>query len=192
MHNTIEGHAILTGSDLPIFDAQFALNQFSGNQPLLLKILEKFIQQNQHFESLLRSHCEQEDIKAAKHEVHTIKGVSGNLGLNALHQASKEFEEKLANQVNKDSLQAFLNVFTQTLSIVQNYSAEYGVEVVSEVAAKADDKAELITALKRSEFISESKMNSYLQSIELSSEKSGALKQAIDNLDYVSAIKLLE
>jgi len=44
--NDIEGNTILSGSNLSIFDAQFTVSQFNGNQSLLLQILEKFIQQD--------------------------------------------------------------------------------------------------------------------------------------------------
>jgi HPt (histidine-containing phosphotransfer) domain-containing protein len=182
----------LTGSDLIIFDAQFALNQFSGNQSLLLKILEKFVQQYQHFETLLVEHLQQKDLHAAKQEVHTIKGVSGNLGMKALHHACKEFEENLTHKATEHSLEEFLKTFKQTLTLVQNYSTESGAEIIPEVPPQEDANAELIAALKRSEFISDSKMQSYGKSLNLPSEKLDELKHAIDNLDYVSAIKLLE
>jgi len=182
----------LSTSDLNLFDAQFALNQFSGNQSLLIKILEKFIQQNQHFDTLLTEYVQQNNFDSAKQEVHTMKGVSGNLGMQALHQGCKKLEENLAHQTSEHALNEFLEIFKQTLSLIQNYSTENGVEVHSEVALKKDDKAALIAALKRNEFISESKMHNYEQALDLSSEKLHELKQAIDNLDYVSAIKLLE
>tara|TARA_R110002167_G_scaffold74719_3_gene208945 strand:+ start:3436 stop:4053 length:618 start_codon:yes stop_codon:yes gene_type:complete len=194
LFNTLshQRNAILPSSDLNIFDTQFALNQFSGNQSLLVQILEKFSQQYQHFDTSLTEHLQQENINSAKQEIHTIKGVSGNLGMQALHHACKEFEENLAQQTTENALKEFLNVFRQTLALVQNFSTENGVNASPEVAPQQDDKAALIAALKRSEFISESKMQSYGQSLNLSPEKLNELKLAIDNLDYVCAIQLLE
>lgn len=182
----------MSGSDLSIFDVQFATNQFSGNQLLLVKILKKFIQQYLHFDALLAEHLEQEDLTAFKLQIHTIKGVCGNLGMKALHQASKELEVKLEDQFNEHTLEDFLKVFKQTLSLVQNYSAENGSEENPHVTPPQDDKKALIAALKGHEFISEDKMQSYSQSLDLTSEKLNELKQAIENLDYAIAIKLLE
>jgi len=182
----------LSGSVLNIFDAQFATNQFSGNQLLLLKILEKFIQQYEHFDTLLIEHLQQKNLNALKQDIHTIKGVSGNLGMQALHQACKELEVNMAKQTTEHTLQEFLQVFRQTLTLVQNYSTENAVKTSPEVAPQQDDKVALIAALKRSEFISESKMQSYGSSLNLSSEKLGELNQAIDDLDYAKAIQLLE
>ena len=182
----------MSGSLLDIFDAQFATNQFSGNQLLLLKILEKFIQQYEHFDTLLIEHLQQKKLSAVKQDVHTIKGVSGNLGMRALHHACKELEVNMAKQATEHTLEEFLQVFRQTLTLVQNYSTENAVKISPEVAPQQDEKAALIAALKRNEFISESKMQSYGPSLNLSSEKLGELNQAINDLDYAKAIQLLE
>jgi HPt (histidine-containing phosphotransfer) domain-containing protein len=182
----------LSGSALNIFDTQFAINQFSGNQSLLAKILEKFIQQYQNFDTLLIEHLQQNDFHAAKQQVHTIKGVSGNLGMKALHNACKEFEINLAEQTTEHTLEKFLKVFKQTLSAVQNHSVNTDVEESLDLVPKKNDKTALISALKRNEFISKSKMQNYSQSLYFSSEKLGELKQAIDDLDYTRAIALLE
>ncbi|MBU3003336.1 Hpt domain-containing protein [Paraglaciecola arctica] len=182
----------MTGSDTDIFDTQFAMNQFSGNQSLLVKILDKFIKQYQHFDTLLKDSIHQQDYSAAKLEVHTVKGVSGNIGLKALHIACKEFEGDLANQTTEHSLDKFLNVLEQTLTLVKNYSAENNGEATADVEPEQDDKAILIAALKRSEFISDSKMKNFGPSLNLSAEKLEELKLAIDNLDYDRALQLLE
>ena len=182
----------MSGSDQNFFDVQFATNQFSGNQLLLLQILKKFIQQYEHFDSVLEGHLQQQDINAAKQDVHTIKGVSGNLGMKTLHQACKELEVDLANPITDYTLEAFSKVFKQTITVVENYSTENDVEESPTEAIQLDDKAELLAALKRNEFISDSKMQDYSQSLGFPSEKLDKLKQAIDNLDYASAIELLE
>ncbi|MFT5840122.1 MAG: HPt (histidine-containing phosphotransfer) domain-containing protein [Flavobacteriales bacterium] len=182
----------MPGSNLDIFDAQFAVNQFSGNQSLLVQILGKFIQQYENFDTLLTEHLKQEDFNAIKQQVHTIKGVGGNLGMKALYLECKNFEVSLAGREKKHTLDEFLLIFTQTLIAVKRYSAENSIQEIPEVDAQQDDKTALIAVLKRNEFISESKIQSYSQSLDLSSGELNALKQAIDNLDYAVAIQLLE
>jgi HPt (histidine-containing phosphotransfer) domain-containing protein len=182
----------LSGFDLSIFDAQFAKNQFSGDQSLLVKILEKFIQQYQHFDTFLIERVQQKDSQLVDLQVHTLKGVSGNLGMKALHSACKELELYLANQVTEYTVEEFLQIFKQTLSLVQNYSAENGIQASPEATPEQYDKITLIAALKSHEFISDSKLQNYSQSLDLSPEKLIKLKQAIDNLDYAIAIVLLE
>ena len=181
----------MSGPILSIFDAKFAINQFSGNQSLLVKILGTFIQQYQQFDILITQQLEQ-DFRAAKQQVHTIKGVSGNLGMKALHNACKQLEMSFYNQTSDYTLEEFLQVFRQTLTLVQNYSAENGSEETSYAVSQEIEKTQLIAALKRNEFISESKIQTYTQSLNLSCEKLNRLKQAIHNLDYSIAIELLE
>lgn len=182
----------MSGSDVSIFDAQFAIKQFSGNESLLVQILEKFIQQYQHFDTLISEQLQQEGLQAARQQLHTIKGVSGNLGMKALYQACKDLEGNLAHQETETNLEEFLQVFKQTLTLIQDFSAKNSIKESPEATPQHDDKSELIAALKRNEFISESKIQSYGQSLDLSSEKLDELKQAIDNLDYLTAIALLE
>jgi HPt (histidine-containing phosphotransfer) domain-containing protein len=182
----------VSGSNLSIFDAEFAINQFSGNQSLLVKILEKFTQQYLHFDTLITEHLQKNDLKEAKLQVHTIKGVSGNLGMKALHHACKELEANLATPITGNALEEFLQVFKQTLTLVQNYSAQGDIEKNPEASPQQEGKTALIAALKRSEFISENQMQSYTQSLDLSPEELNKLKQAIDDLDYANAILLLE
>lgn len=182
----------MSGSELSIFDTQFALNQFSGNQSLLVQILNKFIQQYQNFDTLIAQQLQQNSLPDIKQQVHTIKGVSGNLGMKALYQGCKELEEKLAHQPTEHTLEEFLLVFEKTLTVIQNYSAENCIEEVPKTATQQDEKTALIAVLKRNEFISESKMQNYAQSLYLSSQQLNKLKQAIDNLDYATAIDILE
>jgi HPt (histidine-containing phosphotransfer) domain-containing protein len=182
----------LSSSDVSIFDTQFAINQFSGNETLLVKILDNFIQQYQHFDMLLTEHLQQQDLNTANQQIHTLKGVSGNLGMKALYQACKDFEVNLANQETANTLDDFLQVFKQTLSVIKSFSAEKGIQENPEAVPQQYDRAALIAALKRNEFISESKIHNYGKSIGWSSEKLQEIKLAIDNLDYNSAIALLE
>ena len=182
----------MSGPILSIFDAKFAINQFSGNQSLLVKILGKFIQQYQAFDILIAEHLQQQDFEAAKQQVHTVKGVSGNLGMKALHDSCKRLEMNWANQTTEYTLEEFLQIFKQTLTSVQNYLAENGTEETFEAIPQQIEKMQLIEALRRNEFISESKIHSYTQALNLSSEKLSELKQAIQNLDYPVAIELLE
>ncbi len=186
-----KGIAILSGPILSIFDVKFAINQFSGNQPLLVKILGKFIQQYQQFDIVIAEQLQQ-DFQAAKQQVHTVKGISGNLGMMALHNACRQLEVSFASQTTEYALEDFLQVFKQTLTSVQNYSAENSVEETSDLAPQQVEKIRLIAALKRNEFISESKIRTYTQALNLSSGKLDELKRAIHNLDYPVAIELLE
>ncbi|MFT6899669.1 MAG: HPt (histidine-containing phosphotransfer) domain-containing protein [Paraglaciecola sp.] len=179
-----------------IFDAQFALQQFSGNQPLLLKMLKKFTEQYASFEPVLRNHLAELDVDVVKQEIHTIKGVSGNLGMNALHQASREFEIELKNQPAESADPTrFLHVISTTLASITEYdAANQQQEPVIAQQAKVchQTRQDFLTALKRNEFLSATKVDDFINACGLTPQQQQVLRSAIDDLDYQTAINLLE
>ena len=79
------------------FDRSFALAQFSGDNTLLQVMLEKFAQ-------LCDSHIQQLQVSTLANGlerlVHSIKGVSGNLGFNRLSNVAQQFESRLKETQN--------------------------------------------------------------------------------------------
>jgi HPt (histidine-containing phosphotransfer) domain-containing protein len=185
----------LNNQDLTIFDVDFALNQFSGNQALLIKILEKFTSQNENFRQELQTSLEQTELEAAKRQVHTLKGVTGNLGMKALHHACKDTEDKLEQLHNIEALSDFFQLFDATIIAAQNYGVaeEPKIEQVTPSPASAirSDKEKLIEALQRNEFLSDAKLDQYINAIQLSAEDSEKLKKHIDDFNYANAIAIL-
>ena len=179
-------------TNFALFDAEFATKQFSGNHALLTQILGKFITQHQDFDTVLTQLIQQGDMELSAHHVHTLKGVSGNLGMTALYNACKTFEEHLVSQVSEDNLEDLVTVFRQTLTAVKNFSAPDAQQVSGNDSLPKTEKTTLIAALRSNEFISDSKMQGYLQSMSLDNETQAQLLQAINDLDYPKAIQLLE
>ncbi|MFQ3221206.1 MAG: HPt (histidine-containing phosphotransfer) domain-containing protein [Paraglaciecola sp.] len=179
-----------------IFDAEFALQQFSGNQPLLLKMLKKFTEQYAQFEPVLRNHLDGTDMDVIKQQIHTLKGVSGNLGMNALHQASREFETELKNQpAQLANPTNYLHVISKTLASITEYDAanqqqESTVAKQEEVCPQT--RQNLLMALKRNEFLSPTKLDDFIDNCGLTDQQQQVLRGAIDDLDYQTAINLLE
>jgi HPt (histidine-containing phosphotransfer) domain-containing protein len=182
----------LAETDFAIFDVEFATRQFSGNHALLTQILGKFITQHQDFGTVLTQLIQQGDLETSAHHVHTLKGVSGNLGMTALYNACKTFEVYLDSEVSQEDLKELVTVFSQTLTAVKNFSAPDTQQVSVNDGLPKTEKAALIAALKGNEFISDGKMQNYLQSMSLDNETQVQLIQAVNDLDYPKAIQLLE
>lgn len=177
------------------FDAEFALQQFSGNQPLLLKMLKKFTEQYAAFEPVLRNHLSESDVDAVKQEIHTLKGVSGNLGMNALHQASGNFETALKNQTSEPvDPTSYLYVISSTLASIAQYGAanQQQEPMVKQGDLCPQTRQNLLTALKRNEFLSATKLDDLVNGCGLTLQQQQVLRDAIDDLDYQTAINLLE
>lgn len=180
-----------------IFDAQFALQQFSGNQPLLLKMLQKFTEQYAGIEQQLRAFLDASDLDSVKQQIHTIKGVSGNLGMNALHQASREFERDIKEQAEQASANHYLRVVKQTFAAVDEYVAANQPETPAQTTGRpasfcSQTKQDLLALLKRNEFITGDKLDNLIGGCALEQRQQVTLRRAIDDLDYATAISLLE
>ncbi|MGO2129715.1 MAG: ATP-binding protein [Pseudoalteromonas prydzensis] len=98
------------------FDRSFMLAQFSGDNALLQVMLDKFAQ-------LCASHMQQLQVSTKindlKRLVHTIKGVSGNLGFNRLCAVAQQLEGKLRESQDVEQLE--LNQLLFELAQVKRY-----------------------------------------------------------------------
>ncbi|WKD25065.1 ATP-binding protein [Pseudoalteromonas sp. KG3] len=100
----------------PFFDRTFALSQFSDDNTLLQVMLEKFAQ-------LCDSHLQQLHVSTLENGlerlVHSIKGVSGNLGFNRLCAAAQQLESRLRKSQHVE--QSYLTQLVFELAQVNRY-----------------------------------------------------------------------
>jgi len=80
---------------LPGVDVATALNRVMGNGALLRKIMVDFRDGNRDAVRQIRQAVERHDLGRARRLVHTIKGLSGNLGAEAVFATAKELEAVL-------------------------------------------------------------------------------------------------
>ena len=112
----------LANEEQSTFDVEFALNQFSGNRALLVKMLDRFCEQYASFTKKLLSYASTSDDTLAKQDVHGLKGVSGNLGMKALHQSCREFEDVLRqHKISAADNSSLINALNVTLQQVRQY-----------------------------------------------------------------------
>lgn len=78
------------------FDVKGTLNRFMNNETLYLKFLRKFLEDNNY--QLLVENYMSNNFEEMFKAVHTLKGVSGNLGLTDLYNKSSEMTNLLRNQ----------------------------------------------------------------------------------------------
>ena len=186
--------------NLQTFDAEFALSQFSGNQELLEKILIKFVEQNHNFAEQLNLSLQNQDMETAKRLVHTLKGVSGNLGMRALHQASKELEQSIGSSINPDELHNFYQLVENAIIIAKNHGVtpptnsgqSTQLSSVTASASQQSSRDTLILALEREEFLSDDKLNKLINELGLEQASKDQLLELIDSFDYLGAIAMLK
>ncbi|RHP30048.1 Hpt domain-containing protein [Lachnotalea sp. AF33-28] len=85
------------------FDEAAVLNRFSGNRGLMERFIRKF-PQDKTFEQL-RSAVEEKNSEMMLVESHTLKGISANLGFNALYEACS----RMVSHLRGEEVEAALN-----------------------------------------------------------------------------------
>ncbi|MFA7326818.1 MAG: response regulator [Candidatus Kapaibacterium sp.] len=117
IHNELEG-----------IDLKQGLSVVVGNEKLYVKLLTKFNQNYQNFIPQFIKTCEG-DIKEGKRELHTLKGVSGNIGAIELFNLSSKYENLLDDGFipNNENMNEFkielMKVLNSTSIFVENRSS---------------------------------------------------------------------
>lgn len=183
-----------------LFDAEFGLNQLSGNRELLIKMLDRFSSDYASFDTDMIAVAEQQDITEGKAKAHTIKGVAGNLGFWNLYHASKELEDIFkagdgdfgaAAVAFQTSLKATIQALDEFKSGGKPEQSNVTTEAPAEASASGGAMEELITLLEAFEFIDADKLAQLLQDAGVPEDKRPEIEQAINDLDYPAATELL-
>ncbi|MDM7860042.1 Hpt domain-containing protein [Alteromonas sp. ASW11-36] len=171
-----------------IINTSFGLQQLSGNETLYKRLLLRFHDEYQHSERKLSEIQQLNNLEAMQLLVHTIKGVSGNLGLDLLHLAakSKDQEIKRATDCNVD-LAPFIAALNTTLEAVVSYCDDGSNQALSNTAGD-----EVITALRQQRFVSDEKLHAFLAASDLSEQQKQAIVTAVDDLDYATAVEIID
>lgn len=185
-----------------IIDTQFGLNQLSGNETLLITLLTKFADEYAEAEQKIENLIAQENWEEARVYLHTLKGVSGNLGCNRLLEQARLAEHfMMSNQSTPPNLSSTLSALTATLATIDSIKTAGSIAASSNVPSSSlsdtDNAAELsqvssglITALENHEFIPQEQLEPWLS--EVTDDIREQVREAIDELDYELAIQLLK
>lgn len=180
-------------SDLPVIDMEFGTTQLSGNRNLFIKLLKKFQAEYSDASSRINACIDANELHDLKLVIHTIKGVSGNLGLKALHQACRSFEtDIIENNISDNRTLDFLFALNQCFEQIDSVAVEPEPETVEDVQTiDTNAKATLISTLERNEYIPPTELSKVLSSIAGSKQSLEDIYNAINDLDYPTAISLL-
>ncbi|UAA37527.1 Hpt domain-containing protein [Paraneptunicella aestuarii] len=179
--------------DNSLLNLEFGLSQLSGNRDLLFKMFDRFAQDYSSISDELSGLITNGNYTEIRHKVHTIKGVSGNLGLNALYNVSKVFED--AAKASDPDIIRFLEPFSttlkDTLQAIENAKNGGNSDSGNNNAGNDEGIAELKRLLEQNEFISANTLSELLAKTRLDSGKKDKISQAINDLDYPTALSLL-
>lgn len=175
--------------EFPLIDLKFGLSQLSGNRELLIKLLIKFRDQYCDLPEKLIIMINANDRESARLLIHTLKGVSGNLGLKRLHSSAREAELVITNiPPNSTKLDEFNAILSETISEITALSEEQDGQEVN----KNEPLEGLRDVLTRNKYISAENLNATLEQTEFSDSLKAQITQAVEELDYPTALSLID
>ncbi|WP_199611101.1 ATP-binding protein [Flocculibacter collagenilyticus] len=127
--------AKLSNDQMQIIDTEFGLAQFANDESVYQSLLLKFVESYQFVDQELIEKYEQGATDQVMHSTHTIKGISGNLGLKRLKHEAQLIEQEIkahyqesANTSSKMttghslSFDAFSDALNVTIAEIQSYT----------------------------------------------------------------------
>jgi polar amino acid transport system substrate-binding protein len=124
--------------DLPGIDLSWGLERIGGNKRLFLKLLREFAANHRNAIEIIEQRLAEHDFESARRELHTIKGVAGNIGARILQQEAGNLEQLLLKdgRQNVKLPQSFLQAFT---TLFNGLSALHVLEKTTGFAADVED-----------------------------------------------------
>lgn len=123
-------------------NAKAALKRLNNKSELYLSILEKFYNNNQNFIINLKKVLESNDYETAHRMIHTMKGVTGNIGADEAHMLTKNIEKSILGKDDSKALSEIENLNVLILDIFKNIKSNlsYGKRPVSPTIDKGKAK----------------------------------------------------
>ncbi len=112
--------------NIPGIDLAWGLKRVGGNKTLFIRLLNDFFQSHQGACEKTRQFILNNNIEAARRQVHTIQGVAGNIGARDLQTAAMELEKLIRTGADKTLYHELSDKFCQQASIV--FEALYNLE----------------------------------------------------------------
>jgi len=107
--------------NLPSIDTEYGLSLAANKMELYLSLLNDFYQHNKDIASNLEQYIADKDIEAAYKTVHSMIGISGNIGALHLSQTSRELEAELKEGLPQpDQVNDFLNALSLVLKDIKD------------------------------------------------------------------------
>jgi two-component system, sensor histidine kinase and response regulator len=102
-------------SEIAGLDVADGLNRVAGNRRLYRSLLGQFVEEQADVVSAMHASLARDDVASAERLIHTLKGVSGNLGAKALSGLAAGLEKSLRDR-NAQSLEAGLSRMAQEVA----------------------------------------------------------------------------
>lgn len=114
----VEEDDVALPDNLPGIDLQWGLERIGGNRKLFRKLLGEFVAHHGGAPQLILQRLGEGNEEDARRELHTLKGVAGNIGARTLQREAEQLEQTLmAGQISNAELpSSFLEAFDVLLT----------------------------------------------------------------------------
>jgi polar amino acid transport system substrate-binding protein len=123
----------LTGIDL-----LWGIERVGGNEQLYLNLLTEFVSNHGQDLAKLETNLQRSDIDSARRTLHTLEGVSGNIGAHTLQQAAKELHRHLSKD-NASQTSSLPDTFSQAFVQLFNEIRSFLADLATPLDATASD-----------------------------------------------------
>lgn len=182
--------------EIPGLNIEAALKRLNNKKELYLSILEKFYINNQKFIVEIKAALEKADQETAERLIHTLKGVSGAIGADSLHEntilVEVSIHEKNGTQLELDLSkleaelkQLFLNISSKLDLEANTESQKLNNELIKDLIPKLKDLLEAKSP-KSKVLLKE------LEEAGLTGELYDELKSKVSKYDLKGALLLLD
>ena len=182
-------------TQLPLIDKSFGISQLGGNEQLFIRMIEKFQAEFEAAPQKIINSLKNNDWHEARMEIHTTKGITGNLGFRALFECSKQLNAQIKQEKVEDSaLAEFAMLMQQTCEAIAELirNGDFAEQVnESSINARISAVNTLVQKIKANEFIDDDDINTINNDSAFDDINRTALVNAIEALDYDTALKLL-
>jgi HPt (histidine-containing phosphotransfer) domain-containing protein len=178
----------------PLIDIAFGLSQLSGNAQLLNKMLQRFAAEYEHSSTSVGALLAQENYAEAKIQIHTAKGITGNLGLVALFEHCKILEVQIKEEkVDAEVLQEYATLVHDTCAQIHKleHSNTQSVNSTSATGNKNEASARLVEILNKQEFIDDTLLRELVDELALSNNDKQTFIALVEALNYEQALAML-
>ena len=106
-----------------IWNREAAINRLGGNEGLLNRIVEMFLAQITQKQQALQKAVNDQDIEGVRFTSHAMKGVSGDVGADAIREKASSIENKAKRddltEIAQD-MQELDSLIEQTIAVMQS------------------------------------------------------------------------
>lgn len=186
---------VINLSKLSLIDYQQGIERLGNNENAYGSLLIKFANKNKSIIEELLADLKSENLDALQRKLHSLKGVSGNIGATKLHQKCTEIESNFKERIPDNAevlISSLQSILQDTLKSIENaYISEEKIESSSSLT----DEMKLSLVKIKSLFDESDGDGVHLfRELELGGSFANQIDQinaALDEYDFITASKIL-